>query len=99
MVFEVPDYKKSIDQNVFEVKIGSKVYKLPRMDLLSARQASAFNDADEKGAEEVYEILDGLAKGLGSALFDLPVRATQDVIEAWSKDANLTPGESPASED
>lgn len=99
-MFEIPDDKKSIDQNVFEVKIpGGKVYKLPKFQYLSPRQATVFEGADED-LQSLYGLLDdiGKPKGLGSYLFDAPSLYSEQLIDAWMKDSGVSAGESEPSE-
>lgn len=99
MVFEVPDWKKSIDQNMFEVKIAGKAYKLPKFDYLTPRQGKQFSAADED-VEETYNLLDKLSvpNGLGSVLFDAPQKVTTDLMNAWTEDSGIDMGESKTSE-
>lgn len=100
MVFEVPDWKKSIEQNVFEVKISGQHFKLPKFDYITPRQSLVFDPA-QLNAEpaKAFEVLDSLSSpaGLGEILMDAPVKVTMDLLDAWSTDSGVTPGESQAS--
>lgn len=98
MTFEIPDSKKSIGQNVFEVKAGTKTFKLPKAEYMSSRQALVFESGDLKA---MFDLLDDLStpKGLGEVLLDAPVSAMEELMQAWTGDSGLSVGESSASED
>ncbi len=99
-MYEIPDEKKSINQNVFEVKVpDGKVYKLPKFDYLSPRQAAAFDKADED-LQSMFDLLDeiGKPKGLGTFLFDSPSAYTHQLMDAWMKESGVSAGESETSE-
>ena len=100
MVYEVPDYKKSIDQDKFSFKLGTKTYKATRFDLLPTSFMESLADLEEKHVVKALRLaLAGSDETLAGALADLPVKAISDLIKAWQEDAKVTLGESKASDD
>lgn len=93
MGYKVPDWKKSIDQDKFDVETASGVFQLPKAEYLTGRQAQQFADADEAEGG-IYAVLDELAPGLGDALIDVPVVYVREMVEAWQAESGITLGES-----
>lgn len=97
MGYVVPDWKKSIKQNVYPITIGSKVYELPKAKFLTGEQAERFKDAGGEGVSS-YDIFDELVPKLGAELKKLPVAIFEEIITDWQKDSGVTLGESEASD-
>lgn len=97
MGYKIPDWKKSIDQNLFEVETDDgQVFKLPKAEYLTGAQVQRFAAAnDVEGG--VYTVLDEVAPGLGTALLEVPVKFVKEFVADWQKDAGITLGESSAS--
>lgn len=97
MGYKVPDWKKSIGQNKFEIDLGDAgTFVLPKVDYLTGEQAEKMDRANESEGG-IYGFLDELAPGLGSALRPLPVFITREAIKEWQDDAGIGVGESSAS--
>ena len=100
MVYEVPDYKQSINQNKFSFKLGTKTYEATRFDLLPVSFVESVGDLEEKHVVKAMRLaLAGSDEALAGALAELPVKAITDLIKAWQEDAKVTLGESKASDD
>lgn len=96
MGYTVPDWKQSIKQNIYPVIVGEKTYELPKSKYITGEQAERLQRVETSG-ESLYDILDDICDGLGSALRPIPVTFTQEMIEDWQKDSGVTVGESVAS--
>lgn len=96
MGYKVPDWKKSIDQDKFEVETPSGTFLLPKAEYITGKQAQAFAEADETPGG-IYAVLDDMTPGLGTALMDVPVKFVREMVEAWQADSGITLGESAAS--
>lgn len=93
MGYVVPDWKKSIKQNMYDITIGKKVFEIPHAKYLTGEQAERFqNDGGD------WELFDELAKGLGAELKKLPIFIVEDIIEDWQKESGISVGESVPSE-
>jgi hypothetical protein len=98
MGYKVPDWKKSVEQNKFEVEIGGKTYSLPKTEYLTGRQAERIAHVDEiEGG--MYAVLDEFCPGLGTAFRDVPSKYFGEFLEQWHDESSVTPGESEASSD
>lgn len=98
MGYKVPDWKKSIKQNLYEIETDDGVFYLPKVEYLSGDQAIAMSQAQES-EERTYEVLDELAPGLGAAFRPVPVKYLKEMIEDWQADSGVGLGESEASSD
>lgn len=96
MGYKVPDWKKSIDQDKYDVETEQGVFQLPKAEYLTGKQVMLFRRADELEGG-VYEALDSVAPGLGTALADVPIKFVKEMIADWQKDAAVGLGESSAS--
>ena len=97
MGYKVPDWKKSIVQNKFDVEIGRKTYSLPKTEYLTGRQAALI--AEVESNDGMYDVLDDFCPGLGTAFRDVPTKFFSEFLEAWHAESSVTPGESEASSD
>ena len=96
MGYKIPDWKKSIDQNMFDVETDDGTFQLPKAEYLTGAQVQRFQEANEVEGG-VYTVLDEVAPGLGTALLDVPVKFVKEMVADWQKDAGITLGESSAS--
>jgi len=94
--YKIPDWKKSIDQDKFAIETDDGTFYLPKAEYLTGRQAQQFAEADEAEGG-IYEVLDNITPGLGTALIDVPVKYVKELVEAWQADSGVTVGESEAS--
>lgn len=97
MGYKLPDWKKSLDQNMFDFETDTgETFKLPKAEYLTGNQVQRFAQADSiEGG--VYTVLDEVAPGLGTALAAVPVKYVKEFIAEWQKDAGISLGESSAS--
>ncbi|SJM55255.1 hypothetical protein [Agrococcus casei] len=93
MGYKVPDWKKSIKQDKFEIETADGKFSLPKAEYMTGAQAQAFAEADENEGG-VYAVLDEIAPGLGTALLPVPVKYLKEMLEAWQADSGITLGES-----
>ncbi|QPE04133.1 hypothetical protein IT882_13125 [Microbacterium schleiferi] len=97
MGYQIPDWKKSIDQDKFDITTPEgKVFTIPKAEYLTGRQVEAFQTSDSREGG-IYAVLDDLAPGLGEALIDVPVKYVKELVADWQKDAGIALGESSAS--
>lgn len=96
MGYKVPDWKKSVEQNLFEVTVGSKTFKLVKAEYMTGDQVEQLQAAGNDTAA-VYAVLDDLCPGLGAAFKPVPVKYLTEFIMAWQKDSGMELGESSAS--
>ncbi len=96
MGYKIPDWKKSIDQDKFDVETPEGTFQLVKAEYITGRQAEAFAKADETEGG-IYAVLDDLTPGLGTALIDVPVKFVKELVEAWQEDSGVSLGESEAS--
>lgn len=96
MGYKVPDWKKSIDQNKFEVEVGGETFALPKAEYLTGRQAQQFEKSDEVEGG-IYAVLDGIVDGLGAAMLDVPQKYIKEFVAEWQEDSGISLGESEAS--
>lgn len=96
MGYTVPDWKQSINQNKFDVTVDGTTYQLPKAEYLSGEQVQVFaSSGDREGG--VYDALDVVAPGLGTALRAVPVKYVKEFMAEWQKDSGISLGESSAS--
>lgn len=100
MVYVVPEWKKSIKQNVFEFQLdeGGKTYNAPRFDLLPTTFAESLGELEEKHVVKALRLtLAGDDEALAELLGALPLSEIQKLIQAWQEHAKVSLGESSAS--
>lgn len=96
MGYKVPDWKKSIDQDKFEVETDNGTFLMPKIEWLTGRQVQRFEEADEiEGG--IYTVLDEVSPGLGEAMLDVPVKVVKEMVASWREEAGIDLGESSAS--
>jgi hypothetical protein len=94
--YKVPDWKKSIGQNMYDVEVGDKTFTIPRAEYLSAEHVELMSRTGELGSTFV---LNTICPGLGDAFAPVPVKFVNEFIAAWQKDSSIDLGESEASAD
>jgi hypothetical protein len=96
--YKLPDWKKSIGQNKYEVEIDGQTFVLPKFEYLIGDQAIRLEQA---GSIEggLYTVLDEICEGLGTAFKPVPLKYAREFLKAWQKDSALDEGESDASDD
>lgn len=67
-----------------------EVFELPMIQDLPARQVQKLSEADDKGAKELFDLLDALAPGL---LDVATQREVGEILSAWSDASQVTLGE------
>jgi hypothetical protein len=91
--YRVPDWKKSVEQNKFEVELDGQTFSLPKAEYLTGSQAERMSRVEEiEGG--MYTVLDEICPGLGAAFRDVPAKFFGEFLEAWQKDSSVEPGES-----
>lgn len=99
MVYEVPDFKKSIKQNKFLFRVEGVEHEATRFDLLPTTFIESIGEIEEKRIVKVMRLaLAGADEGLAEKLGEMPIKALQDLIAAWQKDGGIELGESSASD-
>lgn len=93
-MYEVPFDKKSIEQDRYEFKIGTKVYKVKKAKYLNGREAIAVAAGD---LNAMYDIFGADGTSAGNAVRDIPIDSFQGLVEDWTKDSGVSLGESAAS--
>ena len=96
MGYKVPDWKKSIDQDKYEVETDAGMFHLPKAEYLTGAQVMLFQRADqtERG---VFDALDAVAPGLGEAMINVPIKYVKEMIADWQGSSAVSLGESTAS--
>lgn len=98
MVYVVPDYKKSIKQNVFQFELDGETHEATRFDLLPTEFMEDVAALDEKHVVKALRLaLAGEDEALAKKLGALPMSETQNLIQAWQEQAKVSLGESKAS--
>lgn len=84
----------------FQLPDSDTVYTLPSLRSLNADQIAAFNSLDDavgtpiEQMNHLYEVLDELCDGLGTAARKYPYIAFyQSFLEAWQEHSGITVGE------
>lgn len=96
MGYKVPDWKKSLDQNKFDVEVGSKTFQLVKVEYLTGAQTEMLANAGEfEGG--MYALMDEICPGLGAAFKAVPTKFFNEFFEAWQADSGIELGESTAS--
>ncbi len=87
-MLELPDSKKSIDQNRFPFKVGGVEYSIPNINYLTGAQSDTFDDAETASA-----LLDFMAFGnkkLRQELGGMPKEHVKTLISEWQKDGGVS---------
>lgn len=94
-MYEVPFDKKSIEQDKYEFKIGTKVYKVKRAKYLNGGEAMVV--AERQDLESLYDLFGERGTPVGDIVRELPILMFNDLIEDWANADGLDLGESAAS--
>lgn len=105
MVYEVPESKRSIDQDKFEFKVPGdrRKYKIPKVKYLPLDAIKKL-EAAARGGEAAKDVtLDDIVNLFGSdaavqkAIGTLDTSQLQALTIAWQQDSGVSVGESSAS--
>lgn len=99
MPYQVPDSKRSIDQNKFEFSVPGDpaIYKVPKVKYLPLGQIEVLEGSAENVS--LRDILDlfGEDEAAQAAVRTLDTEQLQALTEAWQKDSGIEVGESSGS--
>lgn len=96
MGYKLPDWKKSIGQNTYDVDMGDESFTVPKVEYLLGSQVQALSASDDVDGG-IYTVLDEIAPGLGAAFVGVPVKYLKEFMSDWQGDSGITLGESEAS--
>lgn len=97
MVYEVPAAKRSLKQNVFEFKVGSKTYSVPRFEFLAVGVLEAIESASTDAIGPYLSVFGEADSPIGKAIRTLDKDQLVGLIKAWQADSSITVGESEGS--
>lgn len=95
MTFEVPESKRSTDQDKFKFKIGATTYTIKRAKFLSVGEAEML-EAPESSTV-VLDLFGRKGTKQGDAVRSLDAEQFDALVEAWKQDSGVGVGESGAS--
>lgn len=96
MTYQVPESKRSLEQNQFHFLIGDVEYTIPKAKFLTTRQVEKLSSV--QGDLTIADILDLFdASDASDAVRDLDTEQLQGLLVAWQADSDLTVGESSVS--
>ncbi len=96
MGYKVPEWQKSIGQNMFDVEIGDKTFQLVKAEYLTGDQVARLQQVNEIDGG-IYTVLDEICEGLGAAFRPVPMKFVNEFVQTWQKDSAISLGESSAS--
>lgn len=96
-MFEVPAAKRSVKQNLFEFKIGTKTYSVPKFEHLSVGVLEAVEAAGDNAIGPYLSVFGEKDSPIGKAIRTLDKDQLAALLQAWQADSGLTVGESEAS--
>lgn len=97
MVYEVPAAKRSLKQNLFEFKVGSKTYTVPKFEHLSVGVLESVETAPANAIGPYLSVFGEADSPVGKAIRTLDKDQLTALIEAWQSDSGVSVGESEAS--
>lgn len=97
MVYEVPAAKRSLKQNLFEFKIGTKTFSVPKFEHLSVGVLELVETAPENAIGPYLSIFGAPDSPIGKAIRTLDKDQITALIGAWQADSGVTVGEPAAS--
>lgn len=97
MVYEVPAAKRSLKQNLFEFKVGSKTYTVPKFEHLSVGVLESVETAPANAIGPYLSVFGEANSPVGKAIRTLDKDQLTALIEAWQSDSGVSVGESEAS--
>lgn len=93
-MYEVPASKRSVGQDKFEFKIGSKTHKVTKAKYLTGAQLEDLTSGD---LPLVFDVFGKRGTAIGDAVRSLDVEQILALVGAWVGDSDLSAGESKAS--
>lgn len=97
MVYEVPAAKRSLKQNLFEFKVGTKAFTVPKFEHLSVGVLEAVESAPANAIGPYLSVFGEKDSPVGKAIRTLDKDQLTALIEAWQSDSGVSVGESEAS--
>lgn len=96
MGYVVPDWKKSIDQNKFDVTVGDQTFRLVKAEYMTGDEVEKLQAASDSPIA-LYGVLDDMCPGLGAAFRPVPMKYLLEFVQAWQNESGIELGESLAS--
>lgn len=90
-MYEVPYDKKSIEQDKYEFKIGSKVFKVKRAKHISGDEALVI--AERQDMEAMFDLFGKRGTPVGDIVREIPLPMFQDLLDDWAKADGINLGE------
>lgn len=96
-MFEVPAAKRSLKQNVFEFRIGTKTYSVPKFEYLPVGVLEIIESTAADAIGPFLDIFGAKDSPVGKAVRGLDKEQITALIKAWQDDSGITVGESEGS--
>jgi hypothetical protein len=96
MTFQVPPSKASKGQDKFTFKIGDETYTVKKAKFLTVGEAERINRPDRTDTD-VLDLFGPVGSKVGDAVRGLDEAQFEALMDAWTEDSAVTPGESEAS--
>jgi hypothetical protein len=96
-MFEVPAAKRSLKQNVFEFKIGTKTYTVPKFEYLPVGVLEVIESTAADAIGPFLDVFGAKDSAVGKAVRGLDKEQLLALIKAWQADSDITAGESEGS--
>jgi hypothetical protein len=97
MVYEVPAAKRSLKQNLFEFKVGSKSFSVPKFEHLAVGVLEAIENAPDNAIGPYLSVFGEADSPIGKAIRTLDKDQLTALVQAWQADSGVAVGESGAS--
>ena len=97
MVYEVPAAKRSLKQNLFEFKIGTKTYSVPKFEFLAVGVLESIEAAPADAVGPYLGVFGEPDSPIGKAIRTLDKDQLSGLIQAWQAHSGITLGESEGS--
>ena len=94
-MYEVPESKASVDQDVFKFKIAKGTFSIKKAKFLSVGEAEALESPESSTV--VLDLFGRKGTKQGDAIRTLDQEQFAALVDAWKQDSGLGMGESPAS--
>jgi len=96
-MFEVPAAKRTLKQNVFEFKIGTKAYTVPKFEYLPVGVLETIEATAADAVGPFLDVFGAKDSAVGKAVRTLDKDQLIALIKAWQVDSDVTVGESKGS--
>ena len=96
-MFEVPAAKRSLKQNVFEFKIGTETYTVPKFEYLPVGVLEVIESTAADAIGPFLDVFGAKDSAVGKAVRGLDKEQLLALIKAWQADSDITAGESEGS--